>query len=281
MALLRAATAAAIVVLVLVSLLASLQRRLIYFPDSRPAPQAATVLPGGEDVTFATADGLLLAGWFLPARGPATGTTAVVFNGNAGDRSARAPLADALATAGVSVLLFDYRGYAGNPGRPSEEGLALDARAARAHVLRQPGVRADSLVYFGESIGAAVAIGLAAEHPPAALVLRSPFTSLADVGRMHYPFLPVRRLLRDHYDSLGRIRGVRCPVLVVAGGGDTIVPPSQSRALYDAAAMPKRYVEIPGVDHNAVALLSGDRLLREVLDFVRTHVRRSPGAAGR
>jgi hypothetical protein len=263
---LAAVVAAAAVLLVLVW---ALQRRLIYLPAGGPVPSAGGVLPGGEDVTFDTEDGLRLRGWFVPGRPVATGATVLVFDGNAGNRSARAPLGAALAGAGTSVLLFDYRGYGGNPGHPSETGLAADARAAYGYLLSRPDVRPESIVYFGESLGGAVAIGLAVEHPPAALVLRSPFTSLADVGRLHYPYLPVRALLKDRYDSASRIRSVHCPLLVLAGGADGIVPASHSRRLYELAAHPKRYVEIPDAGHNDWALLAGDRLLREVLAVVR------------
>ena len=100
------------------------------------------------------------------------------------------------------MLLFDYRGYGDSAGSPDERGLALDARAARRYLLSRPDVDAARLVYFGESLGAAVAVELAAEHPPAALVLRSPFTSMADVGSYHYPILPVRLLLRDRYAAI-------------------------------------------------------------------------------
>ena len=262
---LKVTAAVVVTVAVLLSLTWALQRRLIYFPDPGPVPAAASVLPGGEDVAFRTEDGLRLAGWFVPAAGgDAPAATVLVLNGNGGNRYARAPLASALAGAGLSVLLFDYRGYGGNPGDPTETGLAADARAARGYLLSRPDVRPGRIVYFGESLGAAVAVGLAAEHPPAALVLRSPFTSLADVGQLHYPYLPVRALLRDRYDALSRIGGVRCPLLVVAGGADGIVPAAQSRRLHDAAAEPKRYVEIPGAGHNDLELFAGDRLVREV-----------------
>ena len=248
---------------VLMLLVWAFQRRLIYLPSREPVPAAARLLPRSEEVSFSTEDGLRLAGWFVP--GVPGAATVLVFNGNAGDRSARAPLAAALARTGVSVLLFDYRGYGGNPGSPSEAGLAADARAARDYLDSRPEVRSESVVYYGESLGAGVAIGLAVERPPAALVLRSPFTSLADVGRRHYPYVPVRQLLKDRYDSIGRIADLRCPILVVAGGADTIVPAGQSRRLYDAAPTPKRYVEIPGAGHNDLALLAGDALIREVL----------------
>jgi len=258
--------AVVMLVAVLLTLAWALQRRLIYFPDGGPVPPAATVLPGAQDVSFRTGDGLQLAGWFVPAGG-APAATVLVLNGNAGDRAARAPLAAALARQGMSVLLFDYRGYGGNPGEPTESGLAADARAARDYLLARPDV--GDLVYFGESLGAAVAVGLAAEHPPAALVLRSPFTSLVDVGRRHYPYLPVGALLKDRYDSLERIPEIKAPLLVVAGGADDIVPAEQSRRLHDAAPGPKRYVEIPGAGHNDLELFAGERLVGEVAALVR------------
>jgi uncharacterized protein len=194
--------------------------------------------------------------------------TVVVFNGNAGERSLRAPLAAALNRTGFSVLLFDYRGYGRNPGSPSERGLLNDAGAARAYVIARDDVNAGRLVYFGESLGAAVAVGLAAEYPPAALVLRSPFTSLADMGRLYYPLLPTNLLLRDRFDLLGRIGRLSCPVLIVVGYHDRIVPPDQSRRLYDAAPEPKRFVVIQGADHNDFELLAGDLLIGEVTRFV-------------
>jgi uncharacterized protein len=252
----------------LLALLWSQQRRLIYFPSPGPVPSAAAMLPGARDVVLETDDGIRLGAWFLPASGGKRGPAVLICNGNAGDRSMRAPLAAALARAGRSVLLFDYRGYGGNPGQPSEDGLAADARTAEAWLAAQPEVDPDRIAYFGESLGAGVAVGLAVERPPAALVLRSPFTSLADVGRVHYPWLPVGRLLMDRYPSIDRIGSVDAPVLVIAGSRDDIVPAKLSRRLYDAANEPKRYVEVPGVGHNDPELLDGRQMLDEVGRFL-------------
>ena len=267
--------AAVAVLAAVVGLLWSQQRRLIYLPAPRAVPPAATVLPAAEEVSFPTADGLRLAGWFVPAaappgRGAGLGRSPAVLvcNGNGGNRSLRAPLAAALARAGLAVLLFDYRGYAANPGHPTEAGLAADARAALAYLAARPEVDPARLVYFGESLGAAVALRLAVERPPAALVLRSPFASLAEVGRLHYPWLPVSLLLADRYDSLGRVGGLAAPLLVVAGERDRIVPASHSRRLFDAAPQPKRFVLLPGADHNDLDLLAGSGLLAEVLAFL-------------
>jgi fermentation-respiration switch protein FrsA (DUF1100 family) len=248
----------------LFALMWSQQRRLIYFPSPGPVPSAATVLPTGQDVVLDTEDGIRLAAWYFPVEGQAPAV--LVCNGNGGDRSMRAALAVALNRMGLSVLLFDYRGYGGNPGRPDENGLAADARAAQAWLTAQPGVK--EIVYFGESLGAAVAVGLAMERPPAALILRSPFTSLADVAAVHYPWLPARRLLLDRYPSIERIASVSAPLLVIAGDRDDIVPESLSRRLYEAASEPKRYVAIPGAGHNDPELLDGPRMLGEMGRFM-------------
>ena len=271
-----------IILLVVVAVLAAalgllwlFQRRLLYFPTPGPVPPAASVLPGAEDVTFETADGLRLAGWFVPAppgdpadRVGRARPAVLVCNGNGGDRSMRAPLAAALARMGLAVLLFDYRGYGGNPGHPTEEGLAADARAALGYLAGRPEVDPERVIYFGESLGAAVALRLATERPPAALVLRSPFASLAEVGRRHYPVLPVSLLLRDRYDSAALAGRLDAPLLVVAGGRDQIVPASHSRRLFDAAPQPKRLVVLDGAGHNDDELLAGPRLLAELRTFL-------------
>ena len=173
----RAMIAAAVFVTVIGAVLAlfwALQRRLMYFPTAHVPTPAEIGLTPVEPVTFETADGLKLSGRFLAASGPLPRLTVLVFNGNAGNRGYRGPLAAALHRHGLQVLLFDYRGYGGSPGSPTENGLAADGRAARAYLLGRSDVDGSRLVYFGESLGAAVAVGLAVEHPPAALILRSP-----------------------------------------------------------------------------------------------------------
>jgi uncharacterized protein len=249
----------------LIGLMWSQQRRLIYFPSPGPLPPAAAVSATARDVVLQTEDGIRLGAWYFPVPGGGPGPAVLVCNGNGGDRSLRAELAAALNLAGLSVLLFDYRGYGGNPGRPSEDGLGADARAAQAWLAAQPDVDPKRIVYFGESLGAAVTVGLAVQRPPAAMVLRSPFTSLGDVGALHYPWLPVRRLLLDQYPSIGRIASVDTPVLVIAGDRDDIVPASLSKRLYDAAAEPKRWLLVPGANHNDRELLDG-RLMMDAIE---------------
>jgi fermentation-respiration switch protein FrsA (DUF1100 family) len=211
---------------------------------------------------------LRLGAWFVTGSGPSPRPTVVVFNGNAGHRGYRAPLAAALRGHGLNVLLTDYRGYGSNPGTPTEEGLAEDARAARAYVLGRPDVDGTRVAYFGESLGAAVAARLAVEHPPAALILRSPFASMALVGQHHYPVLPVRLLLRDRFASLDRADRIRCPVLVIAGTVDGIIPIDHSRRLYEAIVAPKTWFEIDA-GHNDQALLDGEEMIQAIVRFLQ------------
>ena len=254
------------------------QRRLIYFPVGVPPPIAEAALAGAENVEILTEDGLALGAWYVPARGAAAPRASVLLlPGNAGHRGDRAAIAAGLSRRGFAVLLLDYRGYGGNPGRPSETGLAADARAARRYLLGRSEVDPQRLIYFGESLGAAVAVGLAAEAEPAALVLRSPFSSLADVARVHYPFLPVRLVLVEHYPSIERVRALGCPLLVIAGDGDRVVPIEQSRAVARAAPSGgARLVIIAGADHGDPELVAGERLLDEV-DRLWRETREAPG----
>ena len=263
----RALGVAILTVLVLLGMLWLLQRRLIYFP-TQEVPTAETVHPTMEEAVYTTEDGLTLTAWWLPRETTGHGTV-MVFPGNAGNRSHRVPLATALAAQGLNVLLVDYRGYGGNPGSPSETNLAADARAAYDHVLTRAGVDPRYLVFFGESLGAGVALGLARERAPAALVLRSPFTSLADVGRTHYPFLPVSLLLRDRFPNLDAIASLDIPLLVIAGEADRIVPLEQSEELYRAAPGPKRLVVIQSADHNDFVLLAGEEVVDEMVSFLQ------------
>jgi fermentation-respiration switch protein FrsA (DUF1100 family) len=235
------------------------QRRLIYFPDrSTPAP------PGGvREVALETADGLSLTAWLLEPTGRDRRLAVLVAPGNAGNREHRLDLAQPLAAAGLTVLLLDYRGYGGNPGRPSEAGLRHDARAGVDH-LTAAGFAPDRIIYFGESLGAAVVGDLAAEHPPGGLVLRSPFVSLSAVGAHHYPLLPVSALLRDRYELAQHLERVDQPTTVILGTADSVVPPEQSRTLADRAAGDVTVITVDGADHNDPVLTHG----RPVIDAI-------------
>lgn len=257
---------------VLLTLAWTQQRRVLYFPGSEPGPAPA----GWTEVAIPTEDGLELSGWYRGLRGGDSGPVIVVFPGNAGNRANRVRLGNALAGRDSAVLLVDYRGYGGNPGAPSESGLTTDARAAHQYLRRiHP---ADPIIYVGESLGAAVATELAVESPPDALILLSPFTSLADVSRFHFP-LAFGFLIRDSYPSLQRFESGALndiPVLVIAGSADSLIPVAQSRAIAQAAGAELHEVE--GVDHNNPAIRSDPAVVNRMTEFIRRSIGESPTA---
>lgn len=247
------------------------QRRLMYFPFGGAVPHPREVgLDSAREVLLPTEDGLTLGAWFVEPVSAQSGWTLILFNGNAGNRALRAPLARRLAEHGIHVLMLDYRGYGGNPGGPTEAGLLRDARAARRWVLGRNVAVGGRLGYFGESLGTGVAVALAAESSPDALILRSPFSSMADVAAYHYPFLPVRSLLRDRYASIDRIGSLACPILVIAAERDSVVPAALSRRLFEAAPPARRrWFLLPGADHNDYETLAGDAVIGEVVSFLK------------
>lgn len=245
------------------------QRGLIYFPDRSDPGSAVSQFARAEDVSFTTQDGLTLSAWLVEPEQPRE-VAVLYLPGNGGNRLLRAGVAQALADEGFTVLLVDYRGYGGNPGRPSEEGLALDALAA-ASWLRGNGFPADRTIYLGESIGTGVAARLAASDPPAGLVLRSPYTSLPAVAEAQFGGLPIGRLVRDRFDTLSQLPGIDCPVSVLAGADDTVIPASQSEAVARQVRSLHEHVELAGVGHND-AVWFGPYLAERVGDLARAAV---------
>jgi fermentation-respiration switch protein FrsA (DUF1100 family) len=221
---------------------------LLYFPSRSIVETPAEAGLPFEDLTITTEDGERLGAWWIPARRDPVGHL-LLCHGNAGNIGDRVLHARLLCDAGLDVLLFDYRGYGTSTGRPSEEGTYRDARAARTALLARPGVEEARVIFLGESLGGAVALALALEAPPAGLVLQSTFTSIRAMARAHYPFIP-GRAVPDAYASLERIPRLACPLLVLHGDRDEIVPLSHGRALFEAAPEPKHMRVFAGLGHN-------------------------------
>lgn len=265
----RAVLIVALVLAVAIGVLWLGQRRLIYLPDASAVPPAGRVLAGARDVALHTADGYRLGAWLVPPTRTDRQMAILVAPGNAGNRLLRAELARALAEVGFTILLLDYRGYGGNPGSPSERGLALDVRAARAFLIQEEGWPAERLLYLGESLGSAVVAELALHHPPAGLILRSPFVDLAAAGEHNYPLLPVRLLLRDRLPVADRVARLAVPTVVVYGTRDSIIPPQQSREVAARAAGPVTVVPVEGADHNDPALADGPQLINAIVSLAQ------------
>jgi pimeloyl-ACP methyl ester carboxylesterase len=229
-------------------------------------PPAGEVIEGARDITLHTDDGLELGAWFVPAAPGSDasdrGMAVLVAPGNGGNRVGRADLAEELRRRGLAVLLMDYRGYGGNPGSPSEEGLVRDAMAA-AEALEELGFPAERTIYFGESLGTGVVAALQARRPPAGVVLRSPFPDLADVGSHHYPWLPVRMILRDRFPVVEHLAASEVPVTVIYGDRDSVVPTELSARVADKAPALDERVVIEDADHND-AVMFGPRVAEAV-----------------
>lgn len=242
------------------------ERHLIYFPTREHDLSPAALGLVHEEVPLLTEDEVRIHAWFLPAKG-STGTV-LVCHGNAGNVSHRLDRALLMQSRlHADVLLFDYRGYGRSEGSPDEEGTYRDARAAWRW-LRARGHGRDRVVLFGESLGSAVALQLAIEGEARALVLESPFTSIPDMVRAVFPFLPVSSLMRTQYDNLAKVPRLRMPLLVLHGDRDEVVPFRQGQRLFEAAPEPKRLYAIPGAGHNDTYLVGGEPYWRVWHDFL-------------
>ena len=240
-----------------VGLLAWQQRRILYVPDPRRPDLQATGIASARTWTVHTQDGLDLLAWWVPAASDG-GPVVLYLHGNGGNIANRAHRFAQLNRFGWGMLLPEYRGYGGNPGAPTETGLFEDARAAYA-TLRASGVAASRIVLWGESLGTGLAVRLAGEVEVAAVMLESPYTSIAAVARQRFPFAPVDRLIRDRFELLSRIAAVRVPLLVMTGGRDRIVPPAMGHAVFAAANQPKVFWLAQDAGHNDLMAEGGIR----------------------
>jgi len=255
MRLLLAGVAIAVVLFFSVGLLALywLQGRLIYPGERRTRARALDFNPRFVWVSVMTIDGLAITCRYCPAQ--AGGTLAVLLlHGNGGDLHERAAIAERLADEGYAVLQAEYRGFAGNPGSPSEQGLYADGRAA-LELLESTGL---AVVIHGYSLGSGVAVQLASERACAGLILEAPFTSIPSAAQARLPWLPVHSLIRDRYDSLSKIAGVHAPLLIYGGDGDRVIPNSHFRELCAAANEPRQLVTIKDAGHTGLWEAGGE-----------------------
>lgn len=255
---------ALLLVLLVTLVLAARQESLLFFPDRalRLEPEALG-LPA-ETLALRASDATVLHGWWIRGGGRAT---ILVFHGNAGNASDRLDrvkrLVDALH---VDVLLADYRGYGRSKGAPSEKGLGLDGLAMYEAAAARS-VSPERIVLFGESLGCAVAIETALERPCAGVILEAPFVSVPAMARHHYPWIPsfLVRLRFDNGEKIARLAG---PKLISQAEHDEIVPPDQTRRVFDLAAPPKTYFVIPGASHNDTYLAGGRSYLEAWRSFL-------------
>ena len=224
-----------------------MQSRFVYYPSKGVTSTPSAARLKFEDITVRTADGEAVHGWFVPADVQAP--TVFFCHGNGGNIGDRLDLVSMLHDLGLSVCVFDYRGYGQSTGKPTEKGTYLDADAMWAHLTGARGVHPDRIVVWGESLGGAVAAWVAEQKHPAGLILESTFTSLPDMAARLYPYMPGRWLCRNRYPTVDRLARITCPVLVAHSPDDEMVPFALGQRLYQAAHEPKRFLTMKG-SHN-------------------------------
>lgn len=217
-----------------------------------------------QEISFKTQDGFLLNGWFIPAG--ESERTVLFFHGNAGNISHRLEKIAFWHNLGLNIFIFDYRGYGQSQGKPSENGLYQDARAAYDYLQRERKLAEQEIIFFGESLGGAVAVDLATKTRPSALIVESTFSSSEDMAKIIYPFLP-SFMLRTRFDSAGKVKEIKIPKLFIHSQSDEIVPFKLGQKLFAAAGEPKDFLKISG-GHNTAFMESAGIIKDKIKDFL-------------
>jgi fermentation-respiration switch protein FrsA (DUF1100 family) len=249
---------------------------VIFHPERAALGGMWRVPRGAEEVWFRNADGQKLHGWFFRASTQPAAATVVYAHGNGGNLSYCDWVGEALAARGFDVLLFDYRGYGRSEGETAgERGLYADADAAYDFVTKERGVPAGRVVLYGQSLGTAAVADVAERRDCGVLVLESGLSSAADMAGAIIPWLPrfVRGLTKNKLDTVSKLPRVRCPVLVVHGDRDEIIPVGQGRKLFAAAPEPKRLLIVEGARHNDLSNVGGEKYIDTLAEFIRLSLR--------
>ncbi len=242
---------------------------MIFFPERPITLTPADIGLPFEDIYFTAADGVTLNGWWVPADGAST--TLLWFHGNAGNLSDRVDQLRLMhKELKANIFMIDYREYGRSRGRVSEEGTYHDAEGAMAHLRGRPDVDARRIVYYGQSLGAGVAVELARRQAPAGLMLEAPFLSVKEMAKSVMPLLPIGGLVSTKYDSISKIGKIRAPLLILHGDRDDIIPYEHGRRLFESANEPKRFYTIAGAHHNDTYAVGGAAYFQAMREFFET-----------
>jgi len=225
------------------------QSRMLYQPTRDVAYTPKDAGLEYESVQLKTPDGETIAGWYIPAAAEESRRTVLFCHGNAGNISHRLYTLQLIHELGLNCLIVDYRGYGESTGKPTEKGTLTDIRTAWDWLINEKQKTPDDIIIFGRSLGGSIAAITAVEVRPAAVIIEIAFTSVTDVGRHYYPFLPVRWFVRFKYNTLAAVKQLNCPVLIVHSPDDEMIPYKFGRALFEAANEPKLFIELKGT-HN-------------------------------
>lgn len=250
-----------------------MQRHLMYLPITTINSPASYGLTDFSNETLVTKDFTLIDSydtkiqtWYHAAK--ENHPTIVFFHGNGGNLANRAEFFSLLRDASFGVLALDYRGYGASEDSPSEEGFYQDARETMNYATKTLSLPNNKIIIYGESIGSGVAVQMATEYKIAALVLQSPFTSMTNTVKYHYPWLPVDLLLKDRYESINKIANIHVPLLLFHGEIDDIVPATQGKGLFAHANEPKQAIYFPNKGHNDLEL---QKLTNAVVEFSKKY----------
>lgn len=242
-----------------------IERRSLYFPMRDMEFLPSMVDLSYEDIYLDTDDGVRLNAWLIPVNH--SRFTILFCHGNAGNIGHRIEKMQLLNGLGHNVFIFDYRGYGKSSGRPSEKGLYKDAEASYNYLLSEKKILPGSIILYGESLGAAVAIDLASRRKVGALITESAFSSAQDVARTIYPFLP-GFFISSKFDSLKKIKCINVPKLIIHSQNDEIIPFSQSLKLFEVSPEPKKHLVLIG-GHNTCFLDSKDLYVSGIREFLK------------
>jgi len=245
-----------------------LERLFVYYPTRQIRYDPGIVGLSYQDVFLETKDQVKLHGWFVPHKGAAC--TLLIFHGNGGNIGDRVGWLKILYDLGVHIFAMDYRGYGKSEGEPHEEGLYRDASAAYDWWTDERRSRGEKLVLFGESLGGAVAVNLAADHPVSGIILQSTFTSARDMAKTMFPIGLLQPLVNVHFNSAGKISRVNCPKLFIHGTQDEIVPFRLGRRLFDLSSDPKSFYSVPDAGHNDLPIVAGSEYAVRLKAFLAT-----------
>ena len=249
-----------------------IENKLIFHPDNDINSTPKEYGLEYDDVAFHAEDGVKLHGWFIYGKKRPLDKdtyTLLWFHGNAGNIGHRleniSMLYDRIP---VNIFIFDYRQFGKSEGKISEKGTYLDAKAALAYLHSRKDIDIDKIIFYGRSLGSAVAIDLALKEECRSLILETPFTSIKEMAKLLHPILPLHYVIRTKYDSITKIKDVKVPVLIIHGDKDDYVPIEQGRKLYEAVNGPKEFYTVPGGNHNDIYMAGGEEYFNVIKRYI-------------